>query len=74
MLVYDDTSAVVASRAYELAQTGDFEDFAAIERELFAEGFGEEIDAIKRPAVVDALQTICVTSRSKAGRLERIWT
>ena len=36
MLIYDDTTAVVASRAYELAQTGQFEDFAAIERELVA--------------------------------------
>jgi hypothetical protein len=49
MLIYDDTTAVVASRAYELAQTGRFEDFEAIERELVAEGFGDEIGNVKKP-------------------------
>jgi hypothetical protein len=43
MLVYEDATAVIASRAYEMAQTGAFENFQAIERELCAEGFGDEI-------------------------------
>jgi hypothetical protein len=60
MLIYDDTTAVVASRAYELAQTGRFEDFEAIERELVAEGFGDEIGNVKKPALQSAITAICI--------------
>lgn len=59
MLIYEDTTAVAASRAYELAQTGEFEDFAAIERELFAEGFGEDVARVKKAALQSALAEIC---------------
>jgi hypothetical protein len=62
MLIYDDTTAVVASRAYELAQTGQFEDFAAIERELVAEGFGDEIGNVKKPALQTAITAICIAN------------
>jgi hypothetical protein len=63
MLIYEDTTAVAASRAYELAQTGMFEDFVAIERELFAEGFGEEIDSLDKPAVKNAITRMCMAMR-----------
>ena len=62
MLIYDDTKAVIASRAYELAQTGKFEDFAAIERELVAEGFGDEISNVKKPALQSAITAICIAN------------
>ena len=71
MLIYDDVAAVIASRAYELAQTGVFEDFAAIERELIAEGFGEEIGAAKKPTLEQALNTICFASRQAEAAHDR---
>jgi len=55
VLVYEDTTAIIASRAYQLAETGEFEDFAAIERELLAEGFGDEIEELKKPPLENAL-------------------
>jgi hypothetical protein len=63
MLIYEDMTAVVASRAYELAQTGEFEDFAAIERELFAEGFGGDIGGLKKPELQNVLDAMCAASR-----------
>ena len=36
VLVYEDTTAVVTSRAYQLAETGEFEDFAALKRALLS--------------------------------------
>jgi hypothetical protein len=62
MLIYDDMTAVVASRAYELAQTGQFEDLAAIERELVAEGFGDEIGNVKKPALQSAINAVCIAN------------
>jgi hypothetical protein len=67
MLVFEGTTAVVASRAYELAQTGEFEDFAAIERQLLAEGFGEHVVGLKRPALQSALGDICAARRQAAS-------
>jgi hypothetical protein len=55
VLVYEDTTAVVASRAYQLAETGEFQDLAAIERELLAEGFGDEIEGLKKPPLENTL-------------------
>ena len=61
MLVYEDTTAVVTSRAYQLAETGEFEDFAALKRALLAEGFGHGIEGLKKPPIENTL---------KAARLE----
>jgi hypothetical protein len=63
MLIYEDTTAVAASRAYELARTGMFEDFAAIERELFAEGFGEDVDRLDKSAIKNTITRMCVAMR-----------
>ena len=68
MPVYEDTPAVIASRAYEMAQTGAFENFEAIERELFAEGFGDEVRWIERPRLRDTLDMLCIVNRQSDGR------
>jgi hypothetical protein len=67
MLIYEDVKAVVASRAYELAQTGSFEDFAAIERELIAEGFGGEIEKVKESPIERAISAKCQETRDARG-------
>jgi hypothetical protein len=59
MLIHEDTTAVIASRACELAHTGAFEDYPAIERELFAEGFREDIDRAKKAALRSVITEIC---------------
>jgi hypothetical protein len=71
MLIYEDTTAVIASRAYELAQTGAFEDYAAIERELFAEGFREDIDGTKKSALQSVFTEICDAKRQMPGQRQR---
>jgi len=62
VLVYEDTTAVVASRAYQLAETGEFEDCAAIQRELVAEGFGDEIEILKKPLLENTLNALCLSA------------
>jgi hypothetical protein len=71
MLIYEDTAAVIASRAYELAQTGSFDDYAAIERELFAEGFREDIDRAKKSALQSAITEICDAKRQMPSQRQR---
>ena len=73
MLIYEDTTAVIASRACELAHTGAFEDYPAIERELFAEGFREEIDRAKKAALQSVITEICDTNarRRRSGDAAR---
>jgi hypothetical protein len=57
--------AVVAKLAYELAQTGRFRDFAAIERELIALGVGTEIHLLTKPGLPDAVTSICAVRRNE---------
>jgi hypothetical protein len=59
----DGRFAHVVQIAYELARTGDFEDFASIEKEVIAEGFAEGVHWIERPTVRRALNEICTASR-----------
>lgn len=70
MLIYEDIEAVIASRAYELAQTGAFEDCAAIQREIGAEGFEEEAHCLDQHAVRHALDEICIARRQVLGSQE----
>jgi hypothetical protein len=51
--------AHVVQIAYELARTGDFEDFDAIEREIIEEGFAEGVHWIERPGIRRELSKIC---------------
>ena len=48
--------------AYELAQTGMFDDFGAIEDELVALGYGGEAPALTRPGISEALDEVCAVS------------
>jgi hypothetical protein len=68
MLTLEDRLAPVVHLACDLAQTGKFEDFAAIERELVAEGFAEGVRSMETPAVMDAITEICVASRNIGAR------
>jgi hypothetical protein len=70
MLIHEDTTAVIASRACELAP-GAFEDYPAIERELFAEGFREEIDRAKKAALQSVITEICDTKREAPAQRRR---
>ena len=72
MLIHEDTTAVIASRACELAHTGAFEDYPAIERELFAEGFREEIDRAKKAALQSVITEICDTKREAPAQRSMI--
>jgi hypothetical protein len=55
----DGRFAHVVQIAYELARTGDFEDFDSIEREVIAEG----VHWIERPGVRRELSEICESRR-----------
>jgi hypothetical protein len=59
----DGRFAHVVQIAYELARTGDFEDFDSIEREIIAEGFAEGVHWIERPGVRRELSEICESRR-----------
>jgi hypothetical protein len=58
----------VARRAYALARTGIFEDFAAVEREIQAEGFAKEARLLERQGVADVLDEVCITNRWPIAR------
>jgi hypothetical protein len=53
--------------AFELARTGDFKDFASLEREVIAESLEEGLPWIERPGIRRELQTIC-ESKHQADR------
>jgi hypothetical protein len=64
-MVKDDYRPIkyAARRAYELARTGEFKDFVAIEQAIVDEGYGEWAPWFEREGVMSALQAICETSR-----------
>jgi hypothetical protein len=59
----DEKLAYVGRRAYELAQTGKHEDFAAIQLAIMREGHAESVPWLERPAVIDAINQICISSQ-----------
>jgi hypothetical protein len=63
MIRDDGRLAHVVQIAYELARTGDFEDFVSIEREVIAEGFEEGVHWLERPGIRQALTEICKARR-----------
>jgi hypothetical protein len=63
----DGRFAHVVQIAYELARTGEFEDFASLEREVIQEGFGEGLHWLERPGIRRALTEICDASRPPEG-------
>jgi hypothetical protein len=68
MVQIEDRLAYVAERAYALARTGIFEDSAAIEHEIAAEGFADEAHWLERPGVREALDEICIVHRQPLTR------
>ena len=51
----EDRRIYVAERAYELARSGAFNGIEAIKRELFAEGFGDEVRRLAGRRLRDTL-------------------
>jgi hypothetical protein len=62
-----DRLIYVGQRAYELARSGEHEDFASIERAIMDEGYDESVPWLERPGVIDALNEICFASRQSAA-------
>lgn len=54
----------VARRAYELALTGKYPDFASIEAAIIDEGYAASVAWLEFPGVMAALTEICVVSQS----------
>ena len=63
----DGRFAHVIEIAFELARTGDFKDFASLEREVIAEGLEEGLPWIERPGIRRELQTICESQHQADG-------
>jgi hypothetical protein len=63
MVQHDGRLAHVVQIAYELARTGDFEDFSSIEREVIAQGFAEGVHWLDGPGIRHALTDICRANR-----------
>jgi hypothetical protein len=55
--------AYVGRRAYELARSGNYEDFASIQSALMAEGYADSVPWLELPGVMAALKEICQISR-----------
>jgi hypothetical protein len=62
MVQTEDRLAYVAQRAYIFVRTGTYEDSAAIEREIVAEGFKEVAPWLERRGVRDPLDKICIAN------------
>ena len=63
MTNYSERLAYVGQRAYELARSGEHEDFASIEQAIMDEGYDESVAWLERPGVIEALNEICLASR-----------
>jgi hypothetical protein len=60
--------AYVGHRAYELARSGRYADFASIEQAIIDEGYDETVPWLERPGVIEALDQICFVSRELGER------
>jgi hypothetical protein len=58
--------AYVGRRAYQLAQSGQYADFASIQQAILDEGYDETVPWLERPGVMEALDQICFVSRAAA--------
>jgi hypothetical protein len=58
----------VGHRAYELARSGRYADFASIEQAIIDEGYDETVPWLERPGVIEALDQICFVSRELVVR------
>jgi hypothetical protein len=71
-MMNEDRLAYVGKRAYELAQTGDHEDFASIQRAIMNEGYAESVPWLELPGVMAALAEICAISRTQGARAQTL--
>jgi hypothetical protein len=63
MLRKEDRLSYAAHRAYALAGSGSYPDFASIQEAIVEEGLAEFLPWFDRVGVVEALSEICVLSR-----------
>jgi len=63
----DERLAYVGRRAYELARSGYYEDFASIQLAIKREGYADSIAWLELPGVMAALAEICAISREDAA-------
>jgi len=61
--------AYVGHRAYELARSGDYEDFASIQQAIIDEGYDDSVPWLEWPGVIEAIDQICYVSRDCAMRM-----
>jgi hypothetical protein len=59
----EERLAYVGRRAYELAQAGKHNDFAAIQLEIMREGHAESVPWLERPGVIEVINQICIISQ-----------
>ncbi len=67
MLDKEELLAHVARRAYDLADSGRYPDFASIQEAIIDEGYAEGVPWLERGGIIEALQTICDSRRPLAG-------
>jgi hypothetical protein len=60
-----DRVAQVIKLAYELAQTGKFDDATAVDQELVALGYNEEAPSLKSPGLRIVIDEVCATGRKR---------
>jgi hypothetical protein len=63
----DGRFAHVVQIAYELAPTGQFKNFASLEREVIDEGCKEGVHWLEKPGIRQALTEICDARRQAEG-------
>jgi hypothetical protein len=66
-MVNEEKLAYVGRRAYELAATGEHEDFAEIQRAIMNEGHAELVPWLEKPGVIDAINAICALNHKVAA-------
>jgi hypothetical protein len=60
---HEDRITYVARRAFDLARSGEYQDFVSIQEAIVDESFGEVVPWLERPGVTESLAEICVISR-----------
>jgi hypothetical protein len=65
MAQQQDRVARVIRLAYELAQTGKFDDATAVEQELVALGYNDEAPSLKSPGLRIVIDEVCATGRER---------
>jgi len=60
---YEDRITYVVRRAFDLASSGEYQDFVSIQEAIVDEGFDEVVPWLGRPGVMESLAEICVISR-----------